>query len=128
MNVNSSIFKAYDIRGIYPTDLNEALAYQIGRAFVVWLEKNLTNISQPLTVVVGRDGRVSGPVLSDAIKKGITDQGANIIDIGVVASDQFYFACGLFRCPGVTVTASHNPKEYNGMKFIKDIPFFFKWR
>ncbi len=124
MNVNSSIFKAYDIRGIYPTDLNEALAYQIGRAFVVWLEKNLTNISQPLTVVVGRDGRVSGPVLSDAIKKGITDQGANIIDIGVVASDQFYFACGLFRCPGVTVTASHNPKEYNGMKFIKDIPFF----
>jgi len=122
--VPQGIFKAYDIRGIYPQDLNESLAYQIGRAFVVWLEKKLPSTGQPLTLVVGRDGRTSGPSLSAAIKQGILDQGANIIDVGILASEQFYFACALFRMPGVTVTASHNPKEYNGMKFIREIPFF----
>lgn len=122
--VPAGIFKAYDIRGIYPQDLNESLAYQIGRAFVVWLEKKLPPTGQPFTLVVGRDGRTSGPSLSTALKQGILDQGANIIDVGILASEQFYFACALFRMPGVTVTASHNPKEYNGMKFIREIPFF----
>ncbi len=124
MVIRPEIFKAYDIRGIYPSDLNEELARAVGRAFVVWLKEESRKSASPLTIVVGRDGRVSSPSLSTALTEGLTQQGANVIDIGIVSSEQFYFACAYFDTPGVTVTASHNPKEYNGMKFVERIPFF----
>ena len=85
MHVNPGIFKAYDIRGIYPTDLNEEVAYAIGRAFVTFL-----GVDQ---VLVGRDMRLSGPQIFDAVTRGLMDQGADVINIGMVSTDQFYFAC-----------------------------------
>ncbi|MBI5135626.1 phosphomannomutase/phosphoglucomutase [Candidatus Uhrbacteria bacterium] len=121
MSIDPAIFKAYDIRGVVPSQLNEEIAYAIGRAFVVWLAGQRDPAP---TIVVARDGRISGPSLFEAVKQGLADQGASVIDVGVLASEQFYFACAYVGAPGVTVTASHNPKEYNGMKFVKKIPFF----
>lgn len=115
MQVNPGIFKAYDIRGIYPTDLNEEAAYLIGRAFVSFLGAS--------TVIVGRDMRLSGPAMFDAVTRGITDQGADVADIGRVSTDQYYFACATLALPGMMVTASHNPKEYNGFKMVRQMPF-----
>src|SRR3954467_8638110 len=115
MNVNPGIFKAYDIRGIYPTDLNEEAAYAIGRAFVTFLEVD--------QVLVGRDMRLSGPQIFDAVTRGIMDQGADVINIGMVSTDQFYFACSEQRLPGMMVTASHNPKEYSGFKMVRQMPY-----
>jgi phosphomannomutase len=115
MEVNASIFKAYDIRGIYPTDLNEAIAYRVGRAFVTFL-----GVKQ---VIVGRDMRLSGPALWAEVARGITDQGADVIDIGMVSTDQYYFACAKLGLPGLMVTASHNPKAYNGFKMVRKMPY-----
>ena len=115
MNVNPSIFKAYDIRGIYPTDLNEAIAYQIGRAFAAFLEAK--------QVVVGRDMRLSGPSLAKAVMRGLTEQGADVFDIGMVSTDQYYFTCARLGLPGMMVTASHNPKIYNGFKMVRQMPY-----
>jgi phosphomannomutase len=114
MQVNPSIFKAYDIRGIYPTDLNEDVAYLIGRAFVTFLEAE--------QVVVGHDMRLSGPAVFDAVTRGITEQGADVLNIGLVSTDQYYFACSNLQSPGMMVTASHNPKEYNGFKMVRRMP------
>ncbi len=114
MQVNPSIFKAYDIRGIYPTDLNEDVAYLIGRAFVTFL-----NAEQ---VIVGRDMRLSGPAIFDAVTRGIMDQGADVVNIGMVSTDQYYFACAQLHIPGMMVTASHNPKAYNGFKMVRRMP------
>ncbi len=115
MQVNPSIFKAYDIRGIYPTDLNEPIAYLIGRAFATFLSAD--------KVVVGRDMRLSGPSLFAEVTRGLTDQGADVIDIGMVSTDQYYFACATLGLPGMMVTASHNPKAYNGFKMVKKMPY-----
>jgi len=115
MQVNPGIFKAYDIRGIYPTDLNEEAAYLIGRAFVTFLGAS--------TVVVGRDMRLSGPAMFEAVTRGITDQGADVADIGMVSTDQYYFACATLGLPGMMVTASHNPKQYSGFKMVRQMPF-----
>jgi phosphomannomutase len=115
MKVNPGIFKAYDIRGIYPTDLNEAAAYAIGRAFVTFLAVD--------QVLVGRDMRLSGPQIFDAVTHGIMDQGADVINIGMVSTDQFYFACSEKQLPGMMVTASHNPKEYSGFKMVRQMPY-----
>jgi phosphomannomutase len=115
MEVNPAIFKAYDIRGIYPVDLNEEVAYRIGRAFV-------TYIGAPV-VIVGRDMRLSGPAIFAAVTHGITDQGADVIDIGMVSTDQYYYACARFGHPGIMVTASHNPKEYSGFKMVRKMPY-----
>jgi phosphomannomutase len=115
MQVNPGIFKAYDIRGIYPTDLNEETAYLIGRAFVTFLGAE--------TVIVGRDMRTSGPAMFAAVTRGITDQGADVADIGMVSTDQYYFACATLGLPGMMVTASHNPKEYNGFKMVRKMPY-----
>lgn len=114
MQVNSSIFKAYDIRGIYPTDLNDDVAYLIGRAFVTYVGAT--------EVIVGRDMRISGPAVFAAVKRGITDQGADVVDIGMVSTDQYYFACAELGLPGMMVTASHNPKEYSGFKMVRKMP------
>ena len=115
MQVNPSIFKAYDIRGIYPQDLNEEVAYAIGRAFVTFLGVD--------TVIVGRDMRLSGPKMFEAITRGLTDQGADVIDIGMVSTDQYYFACATLNHAGIMVTASHNPAEYNGFKMVREMPY-----
>lgn len=114
MQVNPGIFKAYDIRGIYPAELNEEVAYAIGRAFVTFLQTS--------EVIVGRDMRVSGPSLFDAVTRGIMAQGADVVNIGMVSTDQFYFACSQLGIPGMMVTASHNPKEYNGFKMVRKMP------
>jgi phosphomannomutase len=103
MKVNPGIFKAYDIRGIYPTDLNEDAAYAIGRAFVTFL-----GASQ---VLVGRDMRLSGPQIFDAVTRGIMDQGADVVNIGMVSTDQYYFACSELKLPGMMVTASHGAPD-----------------
>src|SRR4029453_1129002 len=115
MNVNPGIFKAYDIRGIYPTDLNEEAAYAIGRAFVTFLAIE--------RVLVGRDMRLSGPQIFDAVTRGIMDQGADVVNIGMVSTDQYYFACAQLKLPGMMVTASHNPKQYNGFKMVREMPY-----
>lgn len=105
-------FKAYDIRGRYPDELDEPLAEKIGRAFVEFL--------RPKTVVIGRDARLSSPSLSEALIEGILSSGVDVIDIGLCGTEQVYFATGYLRADGgVMVTASHNPKGYNGMKLLR---------
>ncbi len=115
MAVDPRIFKAYDIRGIYPTELDEAAAYKIGRAFVSLLD--------PKQVIVGRGMRLSGPRLFKAVTDGIRDQGADVVDVGMVSTDQYYFACGRLGGSGMMVTASHNPKAYNGFKIVRQMPY-----
>jgi phosphomannomutase len=111
-DVKPEIFKAYDIRGIYPENLNEDICYKIGRAFVTFMECSL--------VAVGRDMRTSSPKIAKALINGITDTGANVIDIGLVSTDALYFAVGKFGYEaGIMVTASHNPPEYNGLKMCR---------
>jgi phosphomannomutase len=111
--INPSVFAAYDIRGIYPTDLNDETAYRVGRALVQFLK-----VPQ---VAVGRDMRVSSPELARALIAGITDQGADAVDLGMTTTDELYFAVGKFGYPaGVMITASHNPAQYNGMKICRE--------
>ena len=115
MHVDPSIFKAYDIRGIYPEQLNEEAAEAIGRAFATFLE--------PREVVVGRDMRLSSPAIFEAVVAGLTRQGADVIDLGMVSTDQYYFACATLDRPGMMVTASHNPAAYSGFKMVRDMPY-----
>ncbi len=105
------IFKAYDIRGVYPEEFNEETAYKIGRAFVTFLKCR--------TVVVGQDMRTSSPNLFQALTKGITDQGADVIDIGLCSTPSFYFAAKEAKA-AIMVTASHNPGKYNGLKLCRE--------
>jgi phosphomannomutase len=108
--VDPNLFKAYDVRGIAGENLTDEVAYCIGRAAALYL-----NVPE---IAVGRDMRVSSPQLAAALIRGITDQGTNAIDLGMVTTDGLYFAVGAFNYPaGVMITASHNPKQYNGMKF-----------
>ena len=105
------IFKAYDIRGVYGDDLNEDIAYKIGRAFVVYIGSK---------IVLGHDNRVSSDSLLDALKRGIIDQGGDVYNIGLSSSPMFYFATNIIDCDGgIIVTASHNPREYNGFKMVR---------
>jgi phosphomannomutase/phosphoglucomutase len=106
-----SCFKAYDIRGKVPEDLNEDIAYKVGRAFVEELNAK--------TVVVGYDIRLESEALSDALKKGITDAGSDVIDIGLSGTEEVYFNTFHQEADGgIMITASHNPKGYNGMKLV----------
>ena len=110
-----AIFKAYDIRGIYPRELNEEIAYAIARAFVLFLDKR-----NPV-IAVGRDMRISSPQLADAVIRGLLYQGAQIINIGLAATPTFYFEVARNKhAGGIMITASHNPKEYNGLKMVKE--------
>ncbi len=110
--LNSAIFKSYDVRGIYPAELNEEVAYGIGRCFVSMLGAK--------TVVAGRDMRPSGERLFEAFARGATDAGADVTDVGMLSTDALYFAVGKFGFDGgVMITASHNPAQYNGMKFTR---------
>ncbi|MDD2807403.1 MAG: phosphomannomutase/phosphoglucomutase [Patescibacteria group bacterium] len=110
-SINSKIFKSYDIRGIYPDELNEEAAYNIGRA--------LARKANAEYIVVGRDMRLSGAALKEKLIAGITDEGTGVLDIGLVPIDAVYFAVGILgHGAGVMITASHNPKEYNGFKMV----------
>ncbi|WP_052889710.1 hypothetical protein [Thermogemmatispora carboxidivorans] len=110
--LDPSIFKAYDVRGIYGRDLTDEAAYIIGRAAALYL-----GVPE---IAVGRDMRLSSPALAAALIRGITDQGVNAIDLGLTTTDELYFAVGRFNYPaGLMITASHNPGEYNGMKFCR---------
>src|ERR1051326_3671342 len=112
-SINPHIFGAYDVRGIYPSELNEEAAYRFGRALILYLK--------PSQVAVGRDMRVSSPALAEAMIRGITEQGADAIDLGLTTTDELYFAGGKFNYPaGVMITASHNPKQYNGFKTCRE--------
>ncbi len=107
--VDPQIFKAYDIRGIYPDQLNEEVSYKIGKAFAQYL--------QPKNVAVGRDMRLSSDVLWKSLSQGIIESGCDVIDLGLCSTDGSYFAVGRFGYDsGIMITASHNPPQYNGMK------------
>src|ERR1700694_3824143 len=111
--VNLEIFKSYDIRGLYPAELDEVAAERIGRAFVTFTGAQV--------VAVGRDMRLSSPALFNAFARGATQQGADVIDLGLTSTDELYFAVGHFGYPaGAMITASHNPKEYNGFKLCRE--------
>ena len=110
--VDPTLFKAYDVRGIVGENLTEEVAYRIGRAAALYL-----NVPE---IAVGRDMRLSSPQLAAALLRGLIDQGTNTVDLGMVTSDGLYFAVGAFDYPaGVMITASHNPGQYNGMKFCR---------
>ena len=110
--LDPKVFKAYDVRGIYPEDLNEEGAYAIGRAYVQQFE--------PRRMAVGRDMRLSSPQMAEALIRGCSDEGAEVLDLGLVGTEMIYFAVGSLGLDGgVMVTASHNPKEYTGMKVVR---------
>ena len=105
-------FKAYDVRGIYPAQLDEAGAYATGRAFVEQFDA--------ARIAVGRDTRLSAPSMAKAVIEGAADGGAEVLDLGMVGTEMLYFAVGELKLDGgVMVTASHNPKEYTGMKIVR---------
>ena len=113
MSLDTTIFKAYDIRGIYPTQINGQIAYQIGFALASYLK--------PKTIAVGRDMRLSSDELAENFMRGLTDYGVDVIDLGLCSTDGLYFAVGKYEYDGgVMITASHNPKEYNGFKICRE--------
>nr|WP_092074280.1 phosphomannomutase [Dendrosporobacter quercicolus]NSL49184.1 phosphomannomutase [Dendrosporobacter quercicolus DSM 1736]SDM86866.1 phosphomannomutase [Dendrosporobacter quercicolus] len=112
MQLLRNAFKAYDIRGKVPEELNEEMAYRIGRAFVA--------IFKAGKVAVGHDIRLSGPLLRAALVRGLTEAGCDVVDIGVCGTEQIYFATAHWQLDGgIMITASHNPQEYNGMKLVQ---------
>jgi phosphomannomutase len=110
--LDPKVFKAYDVRGIYPDELDEAGAHSIGRAYVEEFE--------PRRIAVGRDMRLSAPAMADAVMRGAAEAGAGVLDLGMVGTEMLYFAVGELGLEGgIAVTASHNPKEYTGMKIVR---------
>jgi phosphomannomutase len=113
MNIDQSIFKAYDIRGVYPDQINEAGAYAIGRAYA-------TFFLQAKKIAVGSDMRLSSPALKAEVIRGLLESGLDVVDIGMASTPTFYFAVAKFGYDGgIQVSASHNPKEYNGFKIVR---------
>ncbi len=110
--LDPGIFKAYDVRGLYGSELDEEGAYAIGRAYVQHFE--------PRTIAVGRDMRVSAPAMAAAVMEGAADGGADVRDLGMVGTEMVYYAVGQLGLDGgICVTASHNPKQYTGMKIVR---------
>ena len=110
--IAENIFKAYDIRGIYPAELNEEIVYKIAQAYA--------KLVNPKKVVLGKDVRTSGPSLWEAAARGLTDHGVDVVDIGVITTDMMYFATANYDADGgITISASHNPGEYNGLKLMR---------
>jgi phosphomannomutase len=105
------IFKAYDVRGVVPDDLDEDLARSIGGAYA--------SITDGRPILIGRDCRLSSPGLAAALAEGVTAQGSDVIDLGLASTDLLYYASGSLDLPGIMITASHNPKQYNGLKFCR---------
>src|SRR3989475_12818305 len=116
MNIDPNIFKAYDVRGIYPSEINEDVARAIGGGFVSYLKAN--------RIAVGRDMRLSSPSIAAAFIDGATSRGADVVDYGMIPTDMLYFAVARDgHDGGVQITASHNPKQYNGMKMVRKEAF-----
>ncbi|WP_288252098.1 phosphomannomutase/phosphoglucomutase [uncultured Hydrogenophaga sp.] len=113
MQVSASIFKAYDVRGIVPSTLDERVAEALGLAF-----GTVARRQGERTVAVGRDGRLSGPSLSEALIRGLVAAGIDVIDVGMVTTPMLYFAAATLCNSGIQVTGSHNPKDYNGFKMV----------
>ena len=113
MQVASSIFKAYDIRGIVPATITEQVAEGIGKAF-----GTIARLEGETSVAVGRDGRLSGPSLSAALVRGLASAGLDVVDVGRVTTPMLYFAANTLCSSGIQVTGSHNPKDYNGFKMV----------
>src|SRR5262245_58229615 len=112
MSINPSIFKAYDVRGLYPSEVNEEAAREIGRGFVAYL--------QAKQIAVSRDMRVSSPSIAAAFIEGARMQGAYVVDYGMMGTDMMYYAVARDGLDGgAQITASHNPKEYNGIKMVR---------
>ncbi|HLX32685.1 MAG TPA: phosphomannomutase/phosphoglucomutase [Gaiellaceae bacterium] len=110
--LDPKVFKAYDVRGIYPDELDEAGAEAIGRAYVEQFE--------PRRIAVGRDMRLSSPAMQEAVMRGAAAAGADVLDLGLVGTEMVYFAVGSLGLEGgIMVTASHNPKQYTGMKLVR---------
>jgi phosphomannomutase len=113
MQISTHVFKAYDIRGIVPTALNPDFALALGKAF------GTQALAQGETsVAVGRDGRLSGPALAQALIQGLVQAGIQVIDVGMVTTPQLYFAANTLCRSGIQITGSHNPKDYNGFKMV----------
>ena len=113
MQIHASIFKAYDIRGVVPSTLNVEVAHALGRAFGTHAQACGETV-----VAVGRDGRLSGPSLVDALVRGLVEAGMQVIDVGAVTTPMLYFAASTLCRSGIQVTGSHNPKDYNGFKMV----------
>ncbi|WP_408597917.1 phosphomannomutase/phosphoglucomutase [Limnohabitans sp.] len=113
MQVHPSIFKAYDIRGVVPSTLNVDVAHALGRAFGTHAQACGETV-----VAVGRDGRLSGPSLVEALVRGLVETGMDVIDVGAVTTPMLYFAANTLCRSGIQVTGSHNPKDYNGFKMV----------
>lgn len=116
MNLDLNIFRAYDIRGIYPTSINENVAYTIGKAYGSYIQEKLNKNS----CIVSHDNRLSSESLSENLIRGIIESGCNVIDYGLTTTPMNYYGRYLNNMLGIMVTASHNPKEYNGFKFSFD--------
>ena len=115
-HIAPEVFRAYDIRGVVPDQIDSKAAEQVARAFAAEVKSK--------TAIVGRDVRLTGAEFAESVIKGLTSSGVDVIDIGIVCTDEFYFACGSKKLPGIMVTASHNPAEYNGFKMVADMPYF----
>jgi len=113
MQLSATIFKAYDIRGIVPSTLTEDVALGLGRAF-----GTLARARGERTVAVGRDGRLSGPMLVAALSRGLQEAGVEVIEVGMVTTPMLYFAAATQCTSGIQVTGSHNPRDYNGFKMV----------
>lgn len=110
--INETIFREYDVRGIYEEDLDSDVAYTFGRSFATYIQQLGHN-----EVIIGHDNRESSPLLSEALIQGLLESGANIIDLGLVTTPMYYFAKKKYQIQaGIMITASHNPREYNGFK------------
>ena len=106
------VFRAYDIRGIYPSEIDEETFYRIAKGYVY--------VFRPNVVAVGMDARLSSPSLKESLVNGLLDAGVYVVDIGQAASDMLYFSVGTYGYSGgLVVSASHNPREYNGLKLFK---------
>ncbi len=113
MQLDASIFKAYDIRGVVPSTVNESVAEALGLAF-----GSAALAQGERTVAVGRDGRLSGPALSEALIRGLVVSGVDVVDIGMATTPMLYFAASTLANSGIQITGSHNPRDYNGFKMV----------
>src|SRR5690349_23213212 len=110
--LSSSVFKAYDVRGIVPDELDAEGAYRLGRAYVAAFE--------PATMAIGHDMRLTSPELAEAAARGASEQGADVVNLGEIGTEMLYFAVGEYGYEGgIQITASHNPRAYNGMKIVR---------
>ncbi len=118
MDIDTSIFKAYDIRGVYPKSLDENLAEKIGRALARLIKSE--NPGQQVTIMVARDMRVSSPALTERVIEGLLKSGVNVMDVGLASTPTFYFGVAYYGyTAGIQISASHNPPEYNGFKMVR---------